>query len=208
MDVSLESLFETLLGLLLRAHAADRIPFIWFWPEAFQSCIVMTHDVETSRGLRYCSRLMDLDERHGLRLLSDSCQRTGAPFARFPPDHARAGFEINDVLRPEPRRPSVQRQQSFVERSDLSPLREPVWSGGISLGSLGTVNPTGSRTLTSSTQATCQSQTAGIWTQQGGCCSVTPFSWAPCWNYRSRRPGLFVVPHIERLFNRHLETAG
>jgi len=67
VDTTVETLFEQLLGILVLAHAPTRVPFVWFWPDGFRSCVMMTHDVETSRGLDYSSRLMDVDDEHGLK---------------------------------------------------------------------------------------------------------------------------------------------
>lgn len=52
-----------------RAVSAARgaIPFVWFWPERHLGCAIMTHDVETDRGLNYCSRLMDIDDEYGIK---------------------------------------------------------------------------------------------------------------------------------------------
>src|SRR4030095_14218853 len=67
VDTTVERLFETLMWLSLKRHNVDSIPFVWFWPDGFQSCAVMTHDVETSRGLQFIPQLMDLDEAYGIR---------------------------------------------------------------------------------------------------------------------------------------------
>ena len=37
------------------------------WPDDYQMASVLTHDVETSQGLRFVDRLASLEERHGLR---------------------------------------------------------------------------------------------------------------------------------------------
>lgn len=67
IDNTVEQLHETLLRLCLQAHEGQEIPFIWFWPEGLSSCIAITHDVETNKGREFCSPLMDLDERFGVR---------------------------------------------------------------------------------------------------------------------------------------------
>ena len=56
-----------LLILLLKAHAVDKIPFVWFWPNGFPSCAIMTHDVEALPGRDFCSHLMDLDDAYGIK---------------------------------------------------------------------------------------------------------------------------------------------
>lgn len=67
VDLSVELLFENLLGLLMKFHGVDQIPFIWFWPHGFPSCAIMTHDVEGLPGREYCSTLMDLDDAYGIK---------------------------------------------------------------------------------------------------------------------------------------------
>lgn len=62
VDVSVESLMKQLVALVLKARNGVPIPFIWFWPEGATACAVMTHDVETIRGVAFSSHLMDLNE--------------------------------------------------------------------------------------------------------------------------------------------------
>lgn len=67
VDRTVEQVHETLLRLCVQAHEGREIPFIWFWPEGLSSCIVVTHDVETTKGRDFCSALMDLDESVGIK---------------------------------------------------------------------------------------------------------------------------------------------
>jgi hypothetical protein len=67
VDCSIDNLLERLLVLTLRATGAERIPFIWFWPEGQTGCALMTHDVETAIGRDYCSTLMDIDDSFGIK---------------------------------------------------------------------------------------------------------------------------------------------
>jgi hypothetical protein len=67
VDTTVERVHQKLLALAMRAQGLERVPFIWFWPEGFSSCAIMTHDVETQSGKEFCSRLMDLDEAFGFR---------------------------------------------------------------------------------------------------------------------------------------------
>ncbi|MCU1270101.1 MAG: hypothetical protein JWN74_1395 [Acidobacteriaceae bacterium] len=67
VDVTVENLCEQLLLLVLRANAANRIPFIWFWPDGSEGCVVMTHDVEGAAGRDYCASLMDIDDSYGIK---------------------------------------------------------------------------------------------------------------------------------------------
>jgi hypothetical protein len=55
------------MSLSVKANGNQRVPFIWFWPEEYQGCVLMTHDVEHEEGRAFCGELMDMDERHGIR---------------------------------------------------------------------------------------------------------------------------------------------
>lgn len=67
VDHSVETLRERLLTLAFQTSGATQVPFIWFWPEGHSSCIIMTHDVETQRGLDFCPTLMDIDDAFGVK---------------------------------------------------------------------------------------------------------------------------------------------
>lgn len=67
VDCSVDNLFEHLMLLSLKATGAERIPFIWFWPEGHSSCALMTHDVETKTGRDFCPTLMDIDDSFGIK---------------------------------------------------------------------------------------------------------------------------------------------
>jgi hypothetical protein len=67
VDTTLERIHQKLLALSLKAQGLEGIPFIWFWPDGFSSCAIMTHDVEGEPGRDFCHDLMDLDESFGIR---------------------------------------------------------------------------------------------------------------------------------------------
>jgi len=67
VDVSVDALFERLLGLVLKATGIPEIPFIWFWPDGHKGCALMTHDVETEIGRDFCNTLMDIDDSFGVK---------------------------------------------------------------------------------------------------------------------------------------------
>jgi len=67
VDTSVEDLCERLLLLSMKAKRIDKVPFIWFWPDGAQSCVAMTHDVETEEGREFCAELMDVDESFGIK---------------------------------------------------------------------------------------------------------------------------------------------
>jgi hypothetical protein len=61
VDRSVDRMFDQLMVLALKAAPDRRIPFIWFWPEDYSSCAIMTHDVETSAGLAFTPQLMAMN---------------------------------------------------------------------------------------------------------------------------------------------------
>jgi hypothetical protein len=61
IDHTVDRLFESAMAFAIRANSGEPIPFIWFWPEGFSSCAIMTHDVETAVGRDFCPTLMDVD---------------------------------------------------------------------------------------------------------------------------------------------------
>ena len=67
IDKTVDNLSAELMSLSVRANGNRRIPFIWFWPDDYQGCVLMTHDVEHEPGRAFCGDLMDLDGRHGIR---------------------------------------------------------------------------------------------------------------------------------------------
>jgi len=67
VDRSVDSLLAQLLLLAVRSSDAQRIPFIWFWPESAPSCAIMTHDVETAFGQEFSATLMDVDDSFGIK---------------------------------------------------------------------------------------------------------------------------------------------
>jgi hypothetical protein len=96
VDRTADRLLENLLALSIKAQNRQQIPFIWFWPDGYSSAAIVTHDVETQSGLRFCSSLMDLDE--SFRIPS-SFQIV--PENRYSPPQSllsefrQRGFEIN-----------------------------------------------------------------------------------------------------------------
>ena len=62
VDCTVDSIVEQALILCMKAKGTSSIPFIWFWPEGTQSCVMMTHDVESSTGIDFCRELLTLDE--------------------------------------------------------------------------------------------------------------------------------------------------
>lgn len=67
VDFTVDTLHEEFLRLSMEANGIRRVPFIWFWPEGVSSCLIMTHDVETSAGRDFTPSLMDLDDSCGIK---------------------------------------------------------------------------------------------------------------------------------------------
>jgi hypothetical protein len=67
VDTTVENLNERLLLWSVKAKGVDRIPFVWFWPDGAQSCVLMAHDVEEQRGQNFCAELMKIDDSFGIK---------------------------------------------------------------------------------------------------------------------------------------------
>ena len=67
VDRTVEGIMESLLVLSLKTRGITEIPFIWFWPNGYKSCTIMTHDVETESGRDFCGELMDINDRHAIK---------------------------------------------------------------------------------------------------------------------------------------------
>ena len=89
VDCSVDNLAENLMLLALQASGAKCIPFIWFWPRGHSGCAVMTHDVETQKGLDFCTTLMDIDDSFGIK----------ASFQIIPEERYSASTEILGQMR-------------------------------------------------------------------------------------------------------------
>src|SRR3989449_10293282 len=96
VDWTADRILERLMALSLKAKNAQRIPFIWFWPDGRRSCAMITHDVETEAGLRFSPSLMDIDDSFGIKT---SFQIIPEERYSVPQDILNAmrerGFEIN-----------------------------------------------------------------------------------------------------------------
>jgi hypothetical protein len=67
VDFTVDALHEELLRLLMEARGVKKLPFIWFWPGGAPSCLIVTHDVETSAGRDFTFKLMDLDDSFAIK---------------------------------------------------------------------------------------------------------------------------------------------
>lgn len=96
VDRTVDRFLEKLLALSLRAQGLVRVPFIWFWPDGHLSAVNMTHDIETSTGVKFCPAAMEMDEEFGIRssfdLIPEGHYTTPETLVG---EMRRRGFEIN-----------------------------------------------------------------------------------------------------------------
>jgi len=96
VDRTVDRIFEELLTLSLRALGVPAIPFIWFWPEGHSSAAIVTHDVETAAGRDFCSELMSMDDRRGIKsafqIVPEERYEVTPAFLR---ELKERGFEVN-----------------------------------------------------------------------------------------------------------------
>jgi hypothetical protein len=96
VDCTVERILEQLLILSLKAKGVEEIPFIWFWPDGWPSCAIMTHDIETTAGRNSCSQLMDLDAAVGIKSAFQIVPEERYPVSEsFLKSLRCRGFEIN-----------------------------------------------------------------------------------------------------------------
>jgi hypothetical protein len=96
VDHTVENIFEQLLLSAMKAREVKRLPFIWFWPDGFPSCAIMTHDVETAAGLNFCRKLMDLNDSFDIKASFQIIPEKRYKFSSRLMDEIRnRGFEIN-----------------------------------------------------------------------------------------------------------------
>jgi hypothetical protein len=67
VDTTVEDICELLLLKSMEAKGLEKVPFVWFWPDGANGCLMMTHDVETDAGRNHCVELMDIDDSFGIK---------------------------------------------------------------------------------------------------------------------------------------------
>jgi hypothetical protein len=96
VDTTVDSLMEKLMSLSIKQREGEKVPFIWFWPEGKNGCAILTHDVETQRGVDRSAWLMDMNESFGIPASFQI-----VPEKRYPVSEAyldsirRRGLEVN-----------------------------------------------------------------------------------------------------------------
>jgi len=48
------------------ADGAERVPFLHFWPDRKRFAVILTHDVEGSKGVENIPRVLEIERRHGM----------------------------------------------------------------------------------------------------------------------------------------------
>jgi hypothetical protein len=66
VDFTAEDIFEKAFGCLLSAANLPEIPFVWYWPDGYSACCMMTHDVETKAGRDFCETMMKMEAQYGV----------------------------------------------------------------------------------------------------------------------------------------------
>ncbi len=65
VDTTVDRLHRQIMEHAIDASNLDAVPFIWFWPDGFSSCAIITHDVESAYGCEFTPNLMDIDAAFG-----------------------------------------------------------------------------------------------------------------------------------------------
>jgi len=96
VDKTVDNLCAELMSLCVQAGGGHRIPFVWFWPDEYQGCVLVTHDVEQEDGLAFCRSLMEIDERFHVRSSFQVVPEDRYPVSQAFLDEIRGrGFELN-----------------------------------------------------------------------------------------------------------------
>lgn len=96
VDTTVENLCEKFLFLLMKAQGAERVPFVWFWPDGAEACISFTHDVEGEDGKNFCQELMDIDDSFGFKAAFQLVPEGRYDCSRAFVESIRSrGFEVN-----------------------------------------------------------------------------------------------------------------
>ncbi len=96
VDFSVETLMQSAMTAVLTS-GHRRVPFIWFWPDGAQGCLMMTHDVEGPAGRDFCGQLMDIDDsfciKSAFQLIPD--MPSTRPSSELLQQMRKRGFEVN-----------------------------------------------------------------------------------------------------------------
>ena len=96
VDTTVDRLQRQIMAHAIDASNLDAVPFIWFWPDGFSSCAIITHDVESVYGRDFTGTLMDIDAAFGFRSSFQVVPEDRYPVPKSYLDQIVArGFEVN-----------------------------------------------------------------------------------------------------------------
>jgi hypothetical protein len=174
IDTTVDHLMETSLRLALQARPGQQIPFIWFWPEGYPACALMTHDVEEEAGREFCLDLLAIDESYGIKssfqIVPEGRYDAGGDFIE---SIKSRGFEVN-VHDLNHDGHLFKNRRLFLERAaKINEYRENFGAEGFRSGSMYRK----AEWLPDLAFAYDMSipNAAHLEPQQGGCCTVMPF---------------------------------
>lgn len=174
IDKTVDNLCAELMSFCVRTNENRRVPFIWFWPNDYQGCVLMTHDVEHQEGRDFCSDLMDLDERCGIRSSFQVVPEERYAVSDAFLDSIRGrGFELN-VHDFNHDGHLFENREQFIERANKINEYAKKWgTEGFRAGGMYR-NAEWSEALQFSYDMSFPTA-AHLEPQRGGCCSVMPY---------------------------------
>lgn len=174
VDTSVEGILSWALRGLMQVGGVTEVPFVWYWPEGYKGCTILTHDIETWAGRDFSEELMALDKSLGFPSsfgvvpegryevppgLIDSLRSGGAEIYVHGLNHDGRLFRDRGEFERRARRINSHGRalgakgfRSPVLYRNLSWLRELEFSYDMSVPNVGHLDP-----------------------QRGGCCTVMPF---------------------------------
>ena len=174
VDCTVEETFDGLVKSCLKFYPAEALPFVWFWPDGYQACTIMTHDVETASGRDFVPRLMDIEESFGVRSSFQLVPEDRYEVSKAYRDSITArGFEVNiHGLNHD--------GNLFDERSEFERQARRINEYAKEYGALGFRSPVLYRKIDwfSSLKFSYDMSVpsvAHLDPQRGGCCTVTPY---------------------------------
>jgi hypothetical protein len=174
VDLTVESLMERGLALVLKGCGLEKIPFIWFWPDGAPSCVMMTHDVEAIAGRDFCDQLMIMDDSFGIKssfqIVPEVRYESGDQFLN---GICGRGFEVNvHDLNHDGK--LFQEKQEFLRRAEkINRHAMEFPARGFRAGAMYR-NQEWYGAFTFSYDMSVPN-TAHLEPQQGGCCTVMPY---------------------------------
>jgi len=175
VDRSVDILFEKLLVIAMKKMEVERFPFIWFWPDGYKACAIMTHDVESTAGRDFCDRLMDMDDEFGIKASFQIVpEKRYSVTESFLDSIRQRGFEIN-VQGLDHDGDLFADRQEFLERAKRINQYARQW------GAIGFRSPILYRNSDWFADLDFKydmsvPNTARMEAQRGGCCTAMPYS--------------------------------